>query len=179
MHHEDVFLYFPSKTCMSSATKIKTAYTLYNKAELIRGGRSYFSTLHDMIDNARKSIQLQVYIFDEDDTGKEVAFRLIKAARRGVKVQILLDGYASKGLSTGFKSSMRDNGIISADDFTTRLLFVMAWFHSLVVSILLTGTMTCREHRLGWIGRSKWRERPLLNCSNYAINALPLKLKIG
>ena len=96
---------------MSSATKIKTAFTLYNKAELIRGGRSYFSTLHEMIDSSLKSLQLQVYIFEEDYTGKEVALRLIKAARRGVKVQVLLDGYASKGLSIGFKNSMRDNGI--------------------------------------------------------------------
>lgn len=96
---------------MSSATKIKAAYTLYNKAELIRGGRSYFSILHDMIDNARKSIQLQVYIFEEDDTGKAVAARLIKAAKRGIKVQVLLDGYASRGLSKGFKNSLRETGI--------------------------------------------------------------------
>lgn len=96
---------------MSSATKINTAFTLYNKAELIKGGRGYFSKLHDMIDNARKSIQLQVYIFEEDNTGKEVASRLIKAANRGVKVHVLLDGYASKGLSSGFKNSMRETGI--------------------------------------------------------------------
>ena len=96
---------------MSSATKISTAYTLYNKAELIRGGRKYFSVLHDMIDNARKSIQLQVYIFEEDETGKEVASRLINAAKKGIKVQVLLDGYASKGLSKGFKNSMRESGI--------------------------------------------------------------------
>jgi cardiolipin synthase len=96
---------------MSSATKIKAAYTLYNKAELIRGGRNYFSILHDIIENARKSIQLQVYIFEEDDTGKEVASSLIKAAKRGVKVQVLLDGYASKGLSNGLKNSMRESGI--------------------------------------------------------------------
>jgi cardiolipin synthase len=96
---------------MSSATKIITAFTLYNKAELIRGGRSYFSTLYEMIDNARKSIQLQVYIFEEDETGKEVASRLIKAAKKGIKVQVLLDGYASKGLSNGFKKNMRENGI--------------------------------------------------------------------
>ena len=96
---------------MSSATKIRTAFTLYNKAELIRGGRKYFSVLHDMIDKASKSIQLQVYIFEEDETGKEVASRLIKAAKKGIKVQVLLDGYASKGLSTGFKNSMRESGI--------------------------------------------------------------------
>lgn len=96
---------------MSSATKIKTAFTLHNKVELISGGRNYFSTLHQMIDNAKQFIQLQVYIFEEDDTGKEVASRLIKAAKRGVKIQVLLDGYASKGLSNGFKNSMRETGI--------------------------------------------------------------------
>lgn len=96
---------------MSSATKIKTTFTLYNKAALIRGGRGYFSTLHNMIDNARISIQLQVYIFEEDDTGKEVASKLIRAAHKGVKVQVLLDGYASKGLSNSFKNSMRETGI--------------------------------------------------------------------
>jgi len=96
---------------MSSAININTAFTLYNKAELIRGGRNYFSALHDMIDKASKSIQLQVYIFEEDETGKEVASRLIKAAKKGIKVQVLLDGYASKGLSTGFKYSMRESGI--------------------------------------------------------------------
>ena len=96
---------------MSSATKVKTVFSLKNKVELIRGGKSYFSSLHDLIDNAQKSIQLQVYIFEEDETGKEVASKLINAANRGIKVQVLLDGYASRGLSNGFKNSMRGAGI--------------------------------------------------------------------
>jgi cardiolipin synthase len=109
--HHGRIKYLSPKTQMSSATKIKTAFTFYNKVELIRGGSSYFSVLHNMIDNAQKTIQLQVYIFEEDETGKEVASRLIRAAKRGVKVQVLLDGYASKGLSNGFKNSMREMGI--------------------------------------------------------------------
>jgi len=96
---------------MSSATKIKKAFSLKNKVELIRGGKSYFSILHDMIDNAQKTIQLQVYIFEEDETGKEVASKLINATKRGTKVQVLLDGYASRGLSNGLKNSMREAGI--------------------------------------------------------------------
>lgn len=96
---------------MSSASKIKTNFTLHNKALLVRGGKDYFSALNEMIDNAKKSIQLQVYIFDEDETGKEVASRLIDAANRGVQVQVLLDGYASRGLSVMFKNRIRENGI--------------------------------------------------------------------
>lgn len=96
---------------MSSAGKIKTSYTFRNKPELIKGGQHYFSTLHDMLEKAKHSIQLQVYIFEEDETGKQVAAKLIEAADRKVQVQVLLDGYASRGLSTAFKNKMRNSGI--------------------------------------------------------------------
>ncbi len=96
---------------MSSAGKIKTSFTFRNKPVLIKGGNIYFSTLDEMIDNARQTIQLQVYIFEEDATGKHVAEKLINAALRKVQVQVLLDGYASRGLSNGFKNRMRESGI--------------------------------------------------------------------
>lgn len=96
---------------MSSASKIKTSFTFRNNPALIKGGNTYFSTLYEMIDNAKQTIQLQVYIFEEDETGNHVAAKLISAALRKVQVQVLLDGYASRGLSTGFKNSMRESGI--------------------------------------------------------------------
>ena len=68
---------------------------------------------------------------------------------------------------------------ISGEGFTIKLLFVMALFHSLAASIFLTGITTCREHLPGWIGRSKWKEKPLSNCSNFVTNAIAKNLKIG
>ena len=96
---------------MSSQSRIKTTYTFNNKPELIRGGKEYFSIMEEMIEKAQQSIQLQVYIFEQDSTGESIANKLIEASSRGVKVQMLLDGYASRALSTNFKNKLRASGI--------------------------------------------------------------------
>ena len=44
-----------------------------------------------LIDQAAHSIDLQYYIFADDDTGRLVAQRLLAAADRGVRVRLLLD----------------------------------------------------------------------------------------
>lgn len=45
----------------------------------------------DLIRGATRSLDLQTYIFDEDDAGKLVLDELLAAARRGVRVRLLLD----------------------------------------------------------------------------------------
>ena len=56
--------------------------------------------LVDLIDRAKESIHLQVYIYENDETGMLVTHALMRAAQRGVKVYLLLDGYASRSLSS-------------------------------------------------------------------------------
>lgn len=96
---------------MSSARKVKSSYSFHNKPSLVKGGVGYFSTLIKLIEQAEKSIQLQVYIFDEDETGVLVADKLIDARKRNVEVQVLLDGYASRNLSSAFRERLRKEGI--------------------------------------------------------------------
>lgn len=96
---------------MSSARKVKSSYSFHNKPTLIRGGEPYFTTLVQLIEKAQSSIQLQVYIFDEDETGKAIAEKLIEARKRNVDVQVLLDGYASRSLTNDFKNKLRNAGI--------------------------------------------------------------------
>lgn len=93
------------------AKRILTDFTYHNHVRLIRGGREYFDLLEKLIDQAEKSIYFQIYIFDEDDTGRTIARALMDAARRNVVVHLLLDGYASKNLSTGFVQEMKDAGV--------------------------------------------------------------------
>ena len=96
------------------APKRKTAassYSLHNTVKLVRGGQDYFDLLETMIIAAKYSIHVQVYIFDEDETGKRIARALIEAAVRGVKVYILVDGYASKNLSKDFIDNFLRVGI--------------------------------------------------------------------
>ncbi|MBN4841944.1 phospholipase D-like domain-containing protein, partial [Citrobacter braakii] len=45
----------------------------------------------NLIRSATTAIDLQTYIFDEDDSGRLVLEELLAAARRGVRVRVLID----------------------------------------------------------------------------------------
>lgn len=90
---------------------VSSAYSSHNKVKLVRGGRDYFLLLLELIENARHNIHLQTYIYEHDETGKLVADALMKAAQRGVKVYMLLDGYASQDLSKEFIQQLKSSGI--------------------------------------------------------------------
>lgn len=83
----------------------------HHLVRLIKGGRAYFDLLETMIREARSTLHIQVYIFDEDETGKRIASLLMEAAKRGVHIFVLVDGYASQNLSQAFVQRMRDAGI--------------------------------------------------------------------
>ncbi len=57
---------------------------------LDQGHDALLTRLH-MIESAKQSIDLQVFIFDFDETGTLVLDALVRAAQRGVKVRLLLD----------------------------------------------------------------------------------------
>lgn len=78
---------------------------------MVRGGKEYFDRMISMINDARESIHLQVYIFEADETGRMVADALIQAAQRKVDVYLLCDGYASSDLPGEFKEKLRSSGI--------------------------------------------------------------------
>ncbi len=89
----------------------RSSYSFHNKMELLRGGTEYFNRLIKLIDEARHIIYLHVYIFNEDSTGMEVSRALQKAAQRGVRVNVLVDGYASQALSKAFINQIRSSGV--------------------------------------------------------------------
>jgi cardiolipin synthase A/B len=93
------------------STKQSKAYIPQNKVKLVRGGREYFTVLDQLIKQAQHTVHLQVYIYEDDETGQQVASALKEAARRGVKVYLLADGYASKELSAAFIKELLSAGI--------------------------------------------------------------------
>lgn len=86
-------------------------YTANNNVKFIRGGGAYFDQMLQMIDQARQSIHLQTYIFDDDATGIVVGEALKRAAQRGVHVYVMPDGYASTVLSRSFIKQLRASGV--------------------------------------------------------------------
>ena len=94
----------------SGKTKIST-YTVHNKIKLVKGGSAYFDLLKELIKQAKESILMRVYIWDDDETGTSIADQLIEATKRNVFVYIIADGYASQRLSKNFIQRLRDNSI--------------------------------------------------------------------
>ncbi len=82
-----------------------------HEIKLVLGGRQYFALLKEMINSANDTIYLQTYIFEDDLTGKEVANALKAAAKRNVKVFLLVDGYASSELSKSFIKDIEEAGV--------------------------------------------------------------------
>ncbi len=81
------------------------------QVKIIHSGSIYFSLLKELITGAKDTLHLQYYIFDDDDTGKFIIDHLIIAVRRGVKVYLMADGYASQNLSATTLSKIKNEGI--------------------------------------------------------------------
>ena len=62
---------------------------------LLGDGRAAFAAMFDAIERARASVFLEMYIFADDATGREMRERLAAAARRGVRVMVLVDAWGS------------------------------------------------------------------------------------
>jgi cardiolipin synthase A/B len=64
-----------------------------NRIRLLVNGEQYFPELLAAIENARRVIEIETYIFAEDNIGLRVTFALAAAASRGVEVRLLIDGF--------------------------------------------------------------------------------------
>lgn len=74
---------------------VRLDWTDDNAIELLQNGADFFPALCRAIDAARVSVHLDTYIFLIDRTGERVLQSLERAARRGVKVRVVLDGFGS------------------------------------------------------------------------------------
>ena len=78
---------------------------------LLRNGEEYFPRLIAAIEDATNSIYLETYIYAADDTGRTFSEALQRAARRGVVVKLLLDGFGSAELPKQWVDEMRQSGM--------------------------------------------------------------------
>ncbi len=86
-------------------------YFTHNTVELVNKGREFFDLLKKLIDKAKESVHIQTYLFGDDKTGSFIAEALMEAAKRKVQVYLLVDGYASQGLSKDFIQKLKDAGV--------------------------------------------------------------------
>lgn len=82
-----------------------------NRVILLEGGERYFPELIAALDQARQEIHLESYIFEPDQTGLSVVEALIRAAGRGVRVKLLLDGFGARNFPAALARRLRAAGV--------------------------------------------------------------------
>ena len=83
-----------------------------NQIGLLQNGEAYFPALGAALDRAMHDIYLETYIFDDDTTGRRIAEALRRAALRGVKTHLLIDGFGSIGLPQTMVEDLEAAGVL-------------------------------------------------------------------
>lgn len=65
---------------------------------LLQNGVEFFAALEAAVDQARRSVHLETYIFGDDASATRIAAALARAAHRGLQVRLLVDGYGTPQL---------------------------------------------------------------------------------
>ncbi len=77
----------------------------------LQSGIDFYEKLISIIDSAKKSLHLQMYIIYDDEIGNKVLTSLIQAAQRGVEIYVVVDGFGSRNLTTEYIDKLIDAGI--------------------------------------------------------------------
>ncbi len=87
----------PSRIAASAAPYL-SKYPGESGFWLLGSGLDAFAARVMLADAAERSIDVQYYLYHDDVTGKILTYRLLDAADRGVRVRLLLDDMATKGI---------------------------------------------------------------------------------
>lgn len=82
-----------------------------NSVTLLENGSMYFPALLQAIDSAVEEIHLESYMFENDQTGRRVVNALCDAARRGVRVHVLVDGFGARSFVTALMGHLESAGV--------------------------------------------------------------------
>lgn len=82
-----------------------------HQIRLIEGGQQYFESLVAALDQARSHVLLETYIFDVHGAAATVAEALERAALRGVRVWLLVDGVGTPQLPEVWRTRFAQAGV--------------------------------------------------------------------
>lgn len=77
----------------------------------LRNGAEIFPAILAGIESARRTITFETFIYWSGSIAKKVAAALMAAARRGVKVHVVMDGIGCNCVSSSVPKEMRDAGV--------------------------------------------------------------------
>jgi len=81
-----------------------------HQLRLIPSGSARLDALLELIDEAESDLRLLYYMFSEDMAGGAILAALVRAAERGVKVRLLVDGFGCNSVDPEFLTPLHDAG---------------------------------------------------------------------
>ncbi|MDP9035500.1 MAG: cardiolipin synthase [Myxococcota bacterium] len=81
-----------------------------NRVDVLVDGQATYGAIGDAIDAARHHVHAEYYLIRNDATGRWFRDRLVAAARRGVEVRLLMDGFGCFPLGWGWCRPLRHAG---------------------------------------------------------------------
>ncbi len=82
-----------------------------HQISLLLGSGAYFHALSQAMDAAQHEVRLETYIFDFTASSQEVATSLIRAAARGVRVYLLIDGAGTSNIPSDWQAQFDAAGV--------------------------------------------------------------------
>jgi cardiolipin synthase A/B len=78
--------------------------------QVLKNGPVFYTAELDAIRNARRSVNLEAYIFQKSAIGNQYLEAMAERARSGVSVNVVLDAFGSAAVSRGFFRPLLDAG---------------------------------------------------------------------
>ncbi|MEJ7930269.1 cardiolipin synthase ClsB [Ramlibacter sp. AN1015] len=82
-----------------------------NRFHLLENGEEFFPRVFECIAQAEREVLIETFILFEDKVGLRLHEVLVAAARRGVQVDLTIDGWGSPNLSDEFLGSLTAAGV--------------------------------------------------------------------
>jgi cardiolipin synthase len=82
-----------------------------NKVTLLADGEGTYAAMFKAIEGARNHINLESFIFEDDEAGRKFAERLLRKRAEGVQVHLMYDSVGSINTPAAFFQRLRDAGI--------------------------------------------------------------------
>lgn len=89
----------------------RSPLTAGNQVTLLRNGEEKFKHLFHDIENAKETIHLEYYIWEDDPFTHELKDLLIKKHKEGVTIRIVYDDWGSKSIRKKYVKELRSVGI--------------------------------------------------------------------
>lgn len=89
----------------------RALFTGGNEVELLRGGDMLFPAMCEAIGRPMHEVWLATYIFHDDSAGRCVMEALEAAARRGVRVRVVVDGFGSAAALPALRQRLEPAGV--------------------------------------------------------------------